>query len=63
MSVVTNDESSDKGAVLERVHAVLMHEIKNHSAQLFTGSVQLDLHFLHGKIAKIKVMEQKYIKN
>lgn len=47
---------------LETAHKMLMLEIKNQSAQLLTGSLQIELHFLHGKIIKIKSIQQKYLK-
>ena len=53
-----------KGQIdIERVQRMLMDEVKNQSAQLLTGSLQLELHFLHGQVIKVRVTQQKYIKD
>ena len=48
---------------IERVQRMLMDEVKNQSAQLLTGSLQLELHFLHGQIVKVRATQQKYLKD
>ena len=48
---------------LETAHKMLMLEVKNQSAQLLTGSLQLELHFLHGQIIKVRATQQKYLKD
>ena len=53
-----------KGQIdIERVQRMLMDEVKNQRAQLLTGSLQLELHFLHGQVIKVRVTQQKYIKD
>lgn len=53
-----------KGQIdIERVQRMLMDEVKNQSAQLLTGSLQLELHFLYGQVIKVRVTQQKYIKD
>lgn len=53
-----------KGQIdIERVQRMLMDEVKNQSAQLLTGSLQLELHFLHGQIVKVRATQQRYLKD
>ena len=44
--------SSKQQLDIDAVQRMLMLEVKNQSAQLLTGSLQLELHFLHGQIIK-----------
>ena len=48
---------------IERVQRMLMDEVKNQSAQLLTGSLQLELHFLHGQIVKVRATQQRCLKD
>ena len=48
---------------IERVQRMLMDEVKKQSAQLLTGSLQLELHFLHGQIVKVRATQQRYLKD
>ena len=48
---------------IERVQRMLMLEVKNQSAQLLTGSLQFELHFLHGQIVKVRATQQRYLKD
>ncbi len=57
------EQVRSKNIDLEAVQRLLMAEVKNQSAQLLTGSLQLELHFLHGQIIKVRATQQKYLKD
>lgn len=48
---------------LESVQRMLMDEVKNQSARMLSGSLQFELHFLHGQIIKVRATQQKYLKD
>ena len=48
---------------IDAVQRMLMREVKNQSAQMLSGSLQFELHFLHGQVIKVRVTQQKYIKD
>ena len=56
------EQVRSKNIDLEAAQRLLMAEVKNQSAQLLTGALQIELHFLHGKIIKIKSIQLKYLK-
>ena len=55
--------SSKQQLDIDAVQRMLMLEIKNQSAQLLTGSLQLELHFLHGQIVKVRATQQRCLKD
>ena len=48
---------------IDAVQRMLMDEVKNQSAQMLSGSLQLELHFLHGQIVKVRATQQRYMKD
>lgn len=48
---------------IDAVQRMLMDEVKNQSAQMLSGSLQLELHFLHGQIVKVRATQQRYLKD
>ena len=48
---------------IDAVQRMLMREVKNQSAQMLSGSLQLELHFLHGQIVKVRATQQRYLKD
>ena len=57
------EQVRSKNIDLEAVQRLLMAEVKNQSAQLLTGALRLELHFLHGQIIKVRATQQKYLKD
>ena len=48
---------------IDAVQRMLMREVKNQSAQMLSGSLQFELHFLHGQIVKVRATQQRYLKD
>ena len=57
------EQVRSKNIDLEAVQRLLMAEVKNQSAQLLTGELQIELHFLHGQIVKVRATQQRYLKD
>ncbi len=57
------EQVRSKNIDLEAVQRLLMAEVKNQSAQLLTGALRLELHFLRGQVVKVRATQQKYLKD
>ena len=57
------EQVRSKNIDLEAVQRLLMAEVKTQSAQLLTGALRLELHFLRGQIIKVRATQQKYLKD
>ena len=55
------EQVRSKSIDLEAVQRLLMAEVKNQSAQLLTGALRLELHFLRGQVVKVQTTQQKYL--
>lgn len=57
------EQVRSKNIDLEAVQRLLMAEVKTQSAQLLTGALRLELHFLRGQVVKVRATQQRYLKD